>query len=143
MATVDADQLAVRPLGVFAPQRSLLTPLTRSALLELVGTVPEQLRRPVAEHLRGAKMVVALMGYTRDVIDGRFGVTGGSSLMSDGTYYWPLETADYVEEYGVALPEEAIEHMRAHRWVPPDLDEATDLRVYRYLRSELARPVLP
>ena len=46
------------------------------------------------------------MEQTDDVIDGRFTVAGGSAILTDGAYFWRLDTADYVEAYGVRLPEE-------------------------------------
>jgi hypothetical protein len=34
--------------------------------------------------------------------------------MSDGTFYWRLDAADYVETYGTALPAAFMSHARAN-----------------------------
>ncbi|MEZ3183124.1 hypothetical protein KYY02_32030 [Streptomyces pimonensis] len=43
------------------------------------------------------------MGHTEDVVDQKFPVVGGSTLHSDGIYYWRRDTAEYVETYGTHL----------------------------------------
>ncbi|MFJ8494020.1 hypothetical protein ACIRBZ_37600 [Streptomyces sp. NPDC094038] len=41
--------------------------------------------------------------------------------MSDGRFFWRLDAADYVEHYGIGLPEEFLFHGAARQWVPPVL----------------------
>lgn len=93
------------------------------------------MRDDIARYLRSCPMFLAWMEYTTDVIDDRFGVSGGSAVMSDGTYYWRLDAANYVETYGAALPDDFISHGNRQRWTPPDLSEAQYDVVYAELES--------
>ncbi|MFI1003189.1 hypothetical protein ACIP10_29700 [Streptomyces galbus] len=56
------------------------------------------------------------MGFSEDVLGNRFTCSGGPALMSDGDFFWRLDAADYVEHYGVALPEEFLAHGTARQW---------------------------
>ena len=68
-------------------------------------------------------MAMPFMEYTDDLVDGQFGVAGGSAIMTDGVYFWRLDTADYVETYGVGLPAGFLAHARSLRWTPPIPDQ--------------------
>ncbi|MFE7538046.1 hypothetical protein ACFU67_27670 [Streptomyces rhizosphaericola] len=83
----------------------------------------------MSDYLKAAPVIIALMGYTEDVVDGRFSVMGGSAIHSDGKYYWRRDTAEYVETYGSLLPAEFIRHGAAHGWTVPPLtdDEIADI----------------
>ncbi len=114
----------------------------RAELILLIGKLTAD-PTSVAGYLRSGSLVTAPMGYTFEVIDGRhmdlrerrhrgdrrkrvaatFGVAGGAAIVTDGTYYWRADTADYVEHYHVGLPEEFIEHMRRLDWQAPPLSE--------------------
>ncbi|MFF3312809.1 hypothetical protein [Streptomyces sp. NPDC002952] len=36
--------------------------------------------------------------------------------MSDGRFFWRLDAADYMEHYGVALPEAFLAHGAVRQW---------------------------
>ncbi|GAA1576687.1 hypothetical protein GCM10009804_36640 [Kribbella hippodromi] len=59
----------------------------------------------MAGYLAGCPLFLAWMEYTTDLIGGRFGVSGGSAIASDGVYYWRLDAAEYVREYGIVVPD--------------------------------------
>ena len=77
----------------------------------------------VASYLRGGHMAAAWMEHTRDLLGGesgqKFGVPDGSAEITDGTYIWRADTAEYVEHYSVALPEAFLAHAEALDWTPP------------------------
>ena len=138
----EVEPRVVRPLGVFAPDGSRRPVATRAILRGLAGGLPQELRGRVVDYLGAGTGIVPFMEYTRDILEGRFGVSGGSALMSDGVYYWRDDAKDYIREYGIGLPQECLQHMAAQGWRPPALDEATEDRVYRYLYVLLgARPL--
>lgn len=128
----------VRPLGVFGPRNRSEFALDREELLAR-GALAESLREQVAAYLRSGTVVLALMEHTRDVIDGSFGTPGGSGILTDGTYYWRADAADYVEHHGVAVEEEALEWMERHAWqapaVSPDELSRIDAELFARLRS--------
>lgn len=124
-----------RPLGALAPIDSS-TPWAVERL-DRSAPLPRDLRTTIAAYLRSCPLCIPWMGYTDDEIGGTFSVAGGSAIASDGVYYWRLDAADYVEVYGVAVPEEAIAHFAASGWRPPRPDEAEYLRWCRYLEARL------
>jgi hypothetical protein len=45
----------------------------------------------------------------------------GSSEMTDGVYAWPEGLAVYVADYGIVLPEEFVDHMKANDFRVPHI----------------------
>lgn len=41
--------------------------------------------------------------------------------MTDGSFFWRVDTADYVEHYQVALPSEFLRHGSSLKWEPAPL----------------------
>lgn len=80
-------------------------------------------------------MILPYMEYTTDQIGHLFGVSGGSAILSDGTFYWRLDAAEYVEFYGIALPREFLVHGQNRNWKVRDLDP----QEYAAVEHELAR----
>ncbi|MFF8607098.1 hypothetical protein ACF06X_14250 [Streptomyces sp. NPDC015346] len=128
------------PLGAFgriAGQSAFSR--TAKRLVEGSGAIPEDERAAIGAYLRNAPVIIALMGYSEDVLEGRFSVTGGSAVLSDGTWFWRRDAAEYVERYGTALPEDFLRNGRAARWTPARLtrDEVLDIDDYfMWLRSQ-------
>lgn len=112
----------LRPLGVFAVASLGDHPEAARRAISSVAKLLNEPRRSVAAYLRSATMAMPFMEFTDDLVDGKFGVAGGSAIMTDGVYFWRLDTADYVETYGVGLPAEFIAHGRALGWTPLVLD---------------------
>ncbi|MFJ8189415.1 hypothetical protein ACIQ8D_06435 [Streptomyces sp. NPDC096094] len=114
----------VTPLGLFG-SISGQSRFSRNAeeIKALSGQIPIDERTRVAEYLRAAPVIIALMGHTEDVVDQKFSVMGGSALHSDGTYYWRRDTAEYVETYGTRLPSAFMEHGARTDWHAPSLTD--------------------
>ncbi len=127
------------PLGVFGLVGARPFELLAHELEPLKGAVPPRLRPMVARYLREGSVVLPVMEYTEDVVGGAFGVSGGSGVLSDGTYYWRRDAAEYVAHYGIDVGTAAVEHMRAQAWTPPELNavelESLDDQIYQSLRS--------
>jgi hypothetical protein len=129
------------PLGVFGRGwPSSESERVRRELLPLVGKLSEDECPLIARYLRAGTVVFALMEWTTDVIGafpepklekfrpgfhileavgGRFDVAGGSGILTDGTYYWRTDTADYVEHYSPRTSCAADAHGDGslhHRW---------------------------
>ena len=140
-----AEQVGyVAPLGIFgvlAPQREFEQ--LRGDILALQGAIPEYERPLIAGYLRAGAIVFAIMEYTRDVVDDAFGVSGGSAINTDGTFYWRLDTADYVERYGTGLPEEFMYHGRKLQWRAPAVSPEDVLSIDSYLIEHAPRLHLP
>lgn len=126
------------PLGVFGafnfdPADEALV----HYLVSISGAVPEgEPRRKLARYLRSAPMVAAWMGYSKDIIGKSFEVAGGDATVTDGDFYWRFDTADYVETYGVALPDAFVKRaLEADR--PSSLLESSLLEIDRSLKGSL------
>ncbi|MFF9623796.1 hypothetical protein [Streptomyces griseosporeus] len=112
----------VTPLGIFgriASQSAFAE--NADELRRQVGAIPEGDRKKIAAYLRSGTPVIALMGFSEDVLGNRFSRPGGTALMSDGRFFWRLDAADYVEHYGTRLPEEFLTHGTARQWSPRPL----------------------
>jgi hypothetical protein len=130
----------MKPLGIFGPQPGRARGLSVSELNELRGQLGSELRR-VAEYLSGGYIIFAIMEYTTDVIEGAFGVSGGSAIMSDGVYYWRSDAEQYVSRYGIDVGEEAVEHMRSNGWTIPKLSAQDVLDIDSHLFQMFRRSV--
>ncbi len=129
----------LEPLGIFAPRLDGESLITIETATPLRGRLSPELRSPVASYLRAGAILFAIMEYTDDVLEQRFGVSGGSAVLSDGRYYWRLDAADYVETYGLAVPEDALDHMRLRGWKPPVFEGDAYDQLYDRLHAQLAR----
>src|SRR5262245_53802873 len=127
---MSVDEGLPRPVGVFGK----VGELRREDLIDAVGGLVVD-ADPVIGYLRSGAVVIASMGYTRDLIADAFGVSGGSGIRTDGTYYWRSDAAEYVERYGVALPQDFIEHMRSLEWRCPKLTAERFLEIDRQLMA--------
>ncbi len=129
----------VRRLGVFGPTRySCSFEMARSALVPLIGALDAELRPLVTRYLLSGTTVLTHLGYTADVLEYRFGVNGGSAVLTDGAYYWRRDAAEYVRIYGIGLDPEAISHMQELDWLAPPLDDGTVTAVDSFLKRELS-----
>ena len=127
----------VKPLGVLSPQGRAPFALSREDLLPLAGTLGEEARPLVARYLQSGTIVLALMEHTTDVISGSFDVSGGSAVLTDGTYYWRCDASEYVATYGIEIGQEALEHMRQRGWNAPTVGDRVLAEIDAYLYALL------
>ena len=115
----------LQPLGMLASGRLDIEELRRSQDQLDVPT-----RRLVSQYLRSGTIIIPLMSYTADVLGDKFGVSGGSAIVSDGVFYWRGDAPDYVLHYGIGLDDAAVDHMRRQGWaagpLPPDAVDELD-----------------
>jgi hypothetical protein len=130
----------LKPLGVFGPRSGQPFNLPPDQLRKLTGCLDNETRQLVVNYLLGGTLIIPLMEYTTDVLDGAFGVSGGSGIMSDGVYYWRRDAIDYVLHYGIDIGSEALEHMRSQGWTAPKLNDTMILEIDTYLHDSLRRP---
>ena len=80
---------------------------------------PDTLERLI-RYLESSPIILAWMGYTEDLIGGKFSIPGGSATMSDGKDFWRYEAGMYLRHYPIRVPDEAITHFRSRHWDPPE-----------------------
>ncbi|MFE9662639.1 hypothetical protein [Streptomyces sp. NPDC005955] len=102
----------------------------------------EEDRARVASYLRRGHVVLAILEYTTDILKDRFGTSGGSGILTDGTYYWRGGAADYVETYGASPGDAFVRHVDDGNGEPPPLtqDDVIDIDDYfmHLCREQLA-----
>ncbi len=132
MSDMDDAKKLVSPLGILGPRGEHPFKLTKEQLLPLAGLLDEEMHRLASRYLRSGATIFPLMGYTEDVIGHRFGVSGGLAIASDGFYYWRRDAAEYIEHYGIGIPDNLIDHMRQANWeaVPLNTQQVTDIDTY-------------
>jgi len=105
---VEVSITELQPLGPFAILRLSDRPEdARRWLAERCGGL-ELPARLVSEYLRAGSIVLAIMEQTVDLVGATFSVAGGSAIQTDGEFFWRMDTADYVDAYRVALPDEFL-----------------------------------
>jgi hypothetical protein len=121
------------PLGVFGLGGEDPFSLDPAKLEDLRGSLDSATRLLVAKYLLSGTIILALMEYTPDVLENSFGVSGGSGVLSDGTYYWRRDAAEYVQNYDIDVGSTAVEHMREQSWVAPSVTRDTIKGIDEYL----------
>jgi hypothetical protein len=112
----------------------------RDELRASVGAIAEDERGRIADYLRSDSIVFAPMEHTRDMLDGAFETPGGSGILTDRSYYWRMDCADYVQHYGVALPREFLDHIKGTDWESPAVSPERVLEIDRYLMKMRCNP---
>ena len=116
----------LKPLGFFAVSNWDDRERAKKVLEGLPKHEDQELNTKLARYLREAPMVIPWMEYTSDLVGDSFGVSGGSAIVSDGTYFWRLDAAEYVETYGFELPAEFVDHARSFEFRVPEPASSVD-----------------
>lgn len=77
---------------------------------DLMGRLDPLLVEPVVEYLKNGEEVVDVMEYCPDPLDHTVGISGGSSLVTDGVYVWRYDLYYYVLRYRISLDDEFVQH---------------------------------
>ncbi|UWE13341.1 hypothetical protein [Actinacidiphila bryophytorum] len=77
----------------------------------------------VIAYLESALEVYSTMGAERDALTGDKWIAGAGSLLTDGTWIWPIDLAHYVRRHHAALPPEFLEHIRSRSYTVPLVDD--------------------
>lgn len=79
----------------------------------------------ILEYMSSCHEIYTTMGADLDVISNdREFVAGAGSLITDGTWVWPLELQHYIHRYHVELPEDFLTAVRAANYTPPKVSSA-------------------
>lgn len=126
----------VSPLGILSLLESQTAyALRRDDMLSQVNGLDKSDRKLVATYLRKGSVVLAIMEYTTDILNAKFGTSGGSGILTDGKYFWRGDAADYVETYGISPGEDFILHVYEQEGEPTPLTNAEIIEVDDFLSS--------
>jgi hypothetical protein len=70
----------------------------------------------IVRYLNAGATLAATGSMVDDCLDNTRKGVAPLEIATDGRWVWPRDLAYYVGEYHVRLPQEFVEHMRAHDW---------------------------
>ncbi|MFG2263993.1 hypothetical protein [Streptomyces sp. NPDC048720] len=85
----------------------------------------------VLAYLESALEIYTTMGAERDVLTGEEWIVGSGSLMTDGTWLWPVDLTHYVRRHHAALPQEFLDHIRTNNYTVPVVPDEQARRIFR------------
>jgi hypothetical protein len=92
--------------------------------------LPPEERDRVLDYLTNAPVVLAARSYDVDAFAPDREPEVPLNFRTDGSWVWPGSVAYYLREHGVAPDPDLVDHIRAHRFVLPGVDEpARDLAI--------------
>ncbi|MFI1768684.1 hypothetical protein ACH41H_42545 [Streptomyces sp. NPDC020800] len=94
-----------------------------SSLHDAVRTAGDRDEDRIVAYLESSTEIYSVMGAERDVVTGDAWIPGAGSLVTDGTWLWPVELAHYVRRHHIALPVEFVAHIRGNDHVSPALSQ--------------------
>ncbi|MGX9886640.1 hypothetical protein [Streptomyces sp. NPDC002276] len=85
----------------------------------------------VLGYLESAREIYTTMGARRDALDGDEWIAGSESLLTDGSWIWPVDLVHYVRRHHVALPQEFLEHIRANGYTVPAVSDERARHIFQ------------
>ncbi|GGS92337.1 MULTISPECIES: hypothetical protein [Streptomyces] len=116
-------------IGFYRELQSAPRDVFRSSLRDQVRSGTAYPKAEVTGYFMAGHPVFDVMESTRDVLEGRFTVPGGSSLLSDGRFVWRADLARYVDAYNLALPAAFLSFAEGNGFSVPAPDRERLLRI--------------
>lgn len=99
----------MKAIGIFRELGRGVDPSVQS-IHSVVGLLDKGVAERVVQYLQSGVPVYDVMEATLDPLDNNVSVSGGPSLISDGTWVWREDLAYYVERYRLGLPREFLNY---------------------------------
>ncbi|GAA1550878.1 hypothetical protein [Streptomyces globosus] len=116
-------------IGFHREMQSAPRDVFRSSLRDHVRSGAAYPKAEVAGYLGSGHPVLDVTETTRDALEGRFWVPGGSSLLSDGRFVWRVDLARYVDAYNLELPAAFVSFAAGNGFSVPPPDREQLLRI--------------
>lgn len=97
----------------------------------------------ILAYLESAREIYTTMGARRDALTDDEWIAGSESLMTDGTWIWPIDLMHYVRRHHVSLPQEFLDHMRAGGYTVPAVSDERRGRSFGRSSRTAPRPPSP
>lgn len=112
----------LKPVGIYREMyrtpRTELPSLEESYTRRVIGD-----RSSVVEYMRAGTPVFDVMEDVVDLVGRREWIRSGPSLLSDGVWVWRVDSAYYLQNYSLDMPDEFLEHVRQRNYRPDnDID---------------------
>ncbi|MFI5493420.1 hypothetical protein [Actinoplanes sp. NPDC051859] len=115
----------MRALGLYKELEPRRPGIFRESLIEAVRVAPGRLEGNLAEYLDSGIPLVDIMESTTDVVGGEERISGGSSILTDGSWVWRQDLPFYVRNYHLVLDDNFIAHAVEMNFVIPQQERAT------------------
>ncbi|MFI6056354.1 hypothetical protein ACIBCO_40645 [Streptomyces violascens] len=110
-----------------------------SRLRDTVRSAGESDEQQIIGYLDSGTEIYSTMGAERDVVMGEEWISGAGSLVTDGTWLWPVELVHYLRRYHIALPADFVEHIRGNQYVSPNVTRQRAIEISdEYFKREEA-----
>ena len=116
--------MSFRRVGFFAELEERRPNVFQGSIFEVISRNRDPHESNVVAYLRSGHALMDIMEGTSDVIanDG-CGVSGGSSLMTDGVWVWRLDLPYFVQKYHLELDPEFVWHAARNKYIVPDVPD--------------------
>ncbi len=115
----------MRTLGLFRELEPKRPSFFRNSIVDAIREIPGQYDGEVASYLESGIPLIDIMESTTDVIGGDARISGGSSILTDGTWIWRQDLPFYVKNYHLELDREFVEHVMKINFAIPEPDRAS------------------
>lgn len=99
--------------------RELTDDANDPTIVEAIAEVPQANEEKIAAYLRNGICIGGRGAFTHDVLDPSSGAVLSADPYTDGTYFWTLDLAHYIEKYHLRLPSAFVAHMASRNWDSP------------------------
>ncbi|WP_157762208.1 hypothetical protein [Nocardia yamanashiensis] len=114
----------MRPVGIYREmyegRRSELP-----ALSDAVAGFEIADRERVLDYMRAAPGIFDVLDVVTDLVDNIDQIMSASSLVSDGTWIWRVDSIHYLGKYDLEIPADFLHHVRRSEYSPPASIEFT------------------
>lgn len=128
----------MRTLGLFRELEPKRPGIFRNSIVDAIREFPGRHDGEIASYLESGIPLIDIMESTTDVIGGDARISGGSSILTDGTWIWRQDLPFYVKNYHLELDRDFVEHAMKMDFAIPEPDRASLLALAdRVLREVL------
>ncbi|MGW0087223.1 hypothetical protein [Streptomyces sp. NPDC003393] len=85
----------------------------------------------ILTYLESGLEIYSTMGAERDVLTGEEWILGSGSLMTDGTWLWPVDLTHYVRRHHAALPQGFLSYIRTNNYTVPAVPDEQARHIFK------------
>jgi len=127
----------MRTLGLFRELEPKRPDVFRSSIIDAIRELPGRYDAEVARYLDSGIPLIDIMESTTDVIGGDARISGGSSILTDGTWVWRQDLSFYVKKYHLELGRDFVEHAMKMNFAIPEPDYSSLLALAEIVMREV------
>lgn len=115
----------MRTLGLFRELEPQRHSIFKNSIVDAIRELPGQRDDEVASYLDSGIPLIDIMESTTDVIGRDARISGGSSILTDGTWVWRQDLSFYVKKYHLELDRDFVEHAMKMNFAIPERDHSS------------------